>query len=162
MTASDKKPSGFFFYPEHLRAVCALLPPAQMSRLLLALCDYAESGALPDARQKTFCACFSLLQNDIDRDAERYREICERNRERANKRWHPDECPGMPPHAYTTQPNPTQPNPTQPNTTQPNPRPAAAAARPDHSPEFSHSRKGDQHERTGNHRQESIVRGIVL
>ena len=77
-------------------------------------------------------AAYQLLREDIDRDVARYREICEKNRERINRRWHNEsgntpassgntpEYRGIPAYTYTTQSNTTQPNTTQSNTTQPN------------------------------------------
>ena len=173
MSASEKKPAGFFLYPEHTRAACAMLSLADAGRLLLALCDYAQYGTLPDTRRKSFLACFALLQADVDRDIDRYREICERNRELANRRWHGDPvpqhagaCDRMPPHAYPTQPNPTQPNPTQPNTTQPNttqpnttPAAAASAAPGLRSPSVT---KGVNYAHSANPQQPSSARGTVL
>lgn len=170
MASKEKKPAGFFLYPEHVRAACAMLSPADAGRLLLALCDYAETGALPANPRKAFQACFSLLQGDVDRDAERYREICERNRELANRRWHGDPplshapaSPGMPPHAYTTQPNTTQPSTTHPSTTHPStthPHAGAAAAASGAYPRST--MKGDHHDLSGNLRKAASARGTVL
>ena len=173
MANNEKKPAGFFLYPEHVRAASAMLTLSDLGRLLLALCEYAQSGALPDTRRKSFQACFTLLQADVDRDIERYREICERNREYANRRWHntpmpqhADACQRMPPHAYTTQPNTTLPNPTLPNTTQPNinqlnPAPAAAASAAPGSCSPS-VRKGVHHDQAANPRKPASARGTVL
>ena len=171
MTANEKKPAGFFLYPEHVRAACGMLSPADAGRLLLALCDYAQYGTLPESRRKAFLSCFALLQDDIDRDVERYREVCERNRERILRRWHRDpqqdnSYRGIPAYTYTTQhnptqPNPTQPNPTQPSTTQPSTAQAGAAAAASGAC-LPSSVKGDHHDRAGNHRSGPRHRGTVL
>lgn len=144
---SDKKPNGFFIHADRFAAISSMLTMAEIGRLITAVCAYFESGELPKGRSRAFEACFTLLREDIDRDVKRYQEVCSRNREMANRRWHPPAdtpqasggeasilpasreaesssdacaCQGMPAHAYTTQPNTTQPNTTQSNTTQPN------------------------------------------
>lgn len=133
-----KKPNGFFIHADRFSSISSMLSFAEIGRLITAACAYFETGETPASRSRKFLACFELLREDIDRDVARYREICERNREYALRRWqgspdtpssplqeHADACGRMPAHAdaclhNTTQPNTTQYNTTQYNTTQSN------------------------------------------
>ena len=143
-----RKPNGFFIHADRFASISTMLTPAEIGRLITAVCTYFETGETPVSRSRKFLACFELLREDIDRDVARYQAICERNREFAQRRWqslsetpaspaqeHADVCPGMPAHAdaclhNTTQPNTTQSNTTQPNTAQPNAAQRCAAKAP--------------------------------
>lgn len=127
-----RKPNGFFIHADRFASISTMLSPAEIGRLITAVCTYFETGETPASRSRKFLACFELLREDIDRDVARYREICEKNRERINRRWQnesgntpgssgntPEYC-GIPAYTYTTQSNTTQSNTTQSNTTQPN------------------------------------------
>lgn len=130
MTA--KKPNGFFIHADRFSSISSMLSFAEIGRLITAACAYFETGETPSSRSRKFLACFELLREDIDRDVARYREICEKNRERINRRWHNEsgntpgssgntpEYRGIPAYTYTTQSNTTQYNTTQYNTTQSN------------------------------------------
>lgn len=82
----SKKPSGFVVYPEHVN-VTRLLSNEERGLLLLALSDYAENKTLPEGRSAAFMTCFELMKNAIDRQQERYKTTCERNRKNVMKRW---------------------------------------------------------------------------
>ena len=139
-----KKPSGFFIHADRFATISTMLSFAEIGRLITAVCAYFETGETPASRSRKFLACFELLREDIDRDVARYRDICERNREFANRRWQGADsssasspspkdakaCAGMPAHADACLHNATQPNTTQSNTTQSNTaQPNAAKAR---------------------------------
>lgn len=62
-------------YKEHL----TLLPDAERGRLLLALFDYAETGAEPAVEGMAKMA-FSFIRAQMDRDAQKYSARCEQNR----------------------------------------------------------------------------------
>ena len=129
-----RKPNGFFIHADRFATISTMLSFAEIGRLITAVCAYFETGETPASRSRKFLACFELLREDIDRDVARYRDICERNREFANRRWQGADsssasspspkdakaCSGMPAHADACLHNATQPNTTQPNTTQSN------------------------------------------
>ena len=137
-----RKPNGFFIHADRFASISTMLSPAEIGRLITAVCTYFETGEMPVSRSRKFLACFELLREDIDRDVARYREICEKNRERINRRWQnesgntPDssgntpEYRGIPAYTYTTQSNTTQSSTTQSNTAQPNAAQRCAAKAP--------------------------------
>lgn len=137
-----RKPNGFFIHADRFASISTMLSPAEIGRLITAVCTYFETGETPVSRSRKFLACFELLREDIDRDVARYREICEKNRERINRRWQnesgntPDssgntpEYRGIPAYTYTTQSNTTQSSTTQSNTAQPNAAQRCAAKAP--------------------------------
>lgn len=83
---AQKKPDGFMIYPEHVN-VTRLLSDEERGQLLLALCEYAESAVLPSGKSVAFMTCFELMRCAIDRQFEKYRATCERNRMNIGKRW---------------------------------------------------------------------------
>lgn len=79
---------GAIFYPDHVRVARGLLEDADLGRLFLAVCAYAETGETPCGEQtKEWQVCFDLMRSFIDDNNERYVKRCERNRQNANARW---------------------------------------------------------------------------
>ena len=79
---------GAIFYPDHVRVARGLLEDADLGRLFLAVCAYAETGEMPCGEQtKEWQVCFDLMRSFIDDNNERYVKRCERNRQNANARW---------------------------------------------------------------------------
>lgn len=118
---------GFIFYPEHVAVARRLLNDAEIGQLFLAVCDYAETGAIPDFQVNTLVACFDLMRKAIDNNAQKYAETCARNRKNIEKRWKrqasTDEYDGI--QSNTTvygdvPPNTTYTNITEHNITEPN------------------------------------------
>ena len=117
----------FIFYPEHVAVARRLLNDAEIGQLFLAVCDYAETGAIPDFQVNTLVACFDLMRKAIDNNAQKYAETCARNRKNIEKRWKrqasTDEYDGI--QSNTTvygdvPPNTTYTNITEHNITEPN------------------------------------------
>ena len=78
-------------YWQHLE----LLTIEERGELLTALYDYVRTGALPDLDNSLKMA-FSFIRAQLDRDAEKYEAICERNRTNGEKGGRPPKNPEKP------------------------------------------------------------------
>lgn len=74
----------FYDYRKHL----SILSDEECGRLLKALLDYGETGKEPELDGAALMA-FSFISSQIDRDAEKYAEICRRRREAGKKGGRP-------------------------------------------------------------------------
>ena len=73
---TDQCIKGLILFFNH-RIVLDYLNDADRGRLVTDLLDYAEHGVLPvDYGSEVMRLAFSLLQQDVDRNTERYAEIC--------------------------------------------------------------------------------------
>lgn len=95
----------YFDYREHLE----LLTDEERGRLLTALFEYAEHGAVPELSGASKMA-FSFIRSQIDRDFARYRERCERNRENGKRGGKPKQTDRL-----QSVPNADEDNPDQAN-----------------------------------------------
>ncbi|MDD3229402.1 MAG: DUF6291 domain-containing protein [Oscillospiraceae bacterium] len=91
----------YFGYRKHL----ALLSDEERGKLLMALFDYAESGQDPNLTGASAMA-FSFIQDQMERDAKKYAEVCKRNRENGAKG-------GRPPKVNESDINPEKPKITE-------------------------------------------------
>ena len=74
----------YFSYAEQL----AMLPDDECGRLILALLEYAQTGALPAfAPASATAMLFSCMRAQLDRDVEKYADICAKNRQNVHSRW---------------------------------------------------------------------------
>lgn len=80
----------FFDSRKHLE----LLSDAERGALMMALLDYAEFGKAPDFDGMLMMA-FSFLSDQIDRNMQKYDDLCRLNRENAQKRWDASACERM-------------------------------------------------------------------
>lgn len=83
-----KKRPGMMIYFADWDGIADLLTAEQFKRLFLALMHTSmgeEVDSLED--DKMLALTYRLLQDKLDRDVERYDEVCERRRAAANKRW---------------------------------------------------------------------------
>lgn len=64
----------------------ALLSREERGDLIMAVFDYNRNGVLPDFDGSILMA-FTMIRNQIERDALRYEARCERNKENIAKRW---------------------------------------------------------------------------
>ena len=63
------------------------LSDAECGRLLRSALKYSATGELPELRgNERFL--FKIIKGQIDRDNERYEEICKANQQKALNRWH--------------------------------------------------------------------------
>lgn len=80
-----------------LRKSLTYLKPEQKGRLFEAILDYGEVGTIPDFGEDiALTIAWGFIQPQIDADAERYAEICEKKKEAAQKRWK-NQKPSIPP-----------------------------------------------------------------
>ncbi len=91
----------YFGYKKHL----ALLSDEERGKLLMAVFDFAENGQAPKLTGATAMA-FSFIQDQMERDANRYAAVCERNRKNGAKG-------GRPPKATKSDDNPKKPKITE-------------------------------------------------
>lgn len=91
----------YFSYRKHL----ALLSDEECGKLLMALFDYAENGQEPELTGATAMA-FSFIQDQMERDADKYAAVCERNRKNGAKG-------GRPSKATKSENNPDEPKITE-------------------------------------------------
>ena len=74
----------YFSYAEQL----AMLPDDERGRLILALLEYAQTGALPAfAPASAMAMLFSCMRAQLDRDVANYTDRCEKNRKNALAGW---------------------------------------------------------------------------
>lgn len=84
---AQKKPPRLLINPDHLDVAKGLLQEAEIGRLIIALSDYFREGKQPEGQSNAWNVCFNLLRGDIDDNARRYDERCEKNRQNIKKRW---------------------------------------------------------------------------
>lgn len=108
-------------YHSYLKSI-EILNDAEKGRLFTACLTYSMTGEVPDLRgNERFL--FPMIQQQIDRDNEKYRAKCEKQAQNASMRWHATACDGMPTDANdaktkektkTKKKNPTDSNPLTP------------------------------------------------
>lgn len=82
-----KTPKGFFTYFHHAEALDNLTD-ARAGRVYKALLHYGEEGVLPDFSDDPVCQfAFTVMRVEIDRNFERYNEVCEKRKKAAQTRW---------------------------------------------------------------------------
>ena len=69
-----------------------LLNVEERGEILTAIFDYVRTGEFPDLRGGVEMA-FSFIRAQLDRDAEKYESICERNRKNGSKGGRPQKNP---------------------------------------------------------------------
>ena len=76
-------------------------PAEVQAAFFQALCAYAKTGEKPTDLPAEIRLVFKLAVSGLDADAEKFRNKCERNRERAMKRWNTNDagvCQRVPAH----------------------------------------------------------------
>lgn len=74
-------------------AMFCLLTDVQAGRVIKAAIGYFDSGVLPEELEQAESLVFESLRFDIDRNAEKYRAICERNRTNGKNGGRPPSIP---------------------------------------------------------------------
>lgn len=85
--AEDLK-KGFLLYFDYRRHL-SLLSNEERGRLLMALFDYAETGKAPELEGSAVQMAFSFIASQLDRDAAKYAETCQKRREAGQKGGRP-------------------------------------------------------------------------
>ena len=81
-----KKPKGFFVYFHHANIV-GMLSDVQAGRLIKALMAYGDTGEIADFPDDGMLnVTYALFKDEIDRNFEKYNEICKKNKEIAVQR----------------------------------------------------------------------------
>lgn len=92
---SKQRPGVMIYFS--LRNSLTYLKPEQKGRLFEAILDYGEMGTLPDFGEDiALTIAWGFIQPQVDADAERYAETCEKRKEAAQKRWK-NQKPSIPP-----------------------------------------------------------------
>lgn len=78
----------FLFYLDW-RQHLEILTDAERGRLISALLDYAETGALPDGMSGAAGMAFSFMRAQLDRDREKYEARCKVNHDNGLKGGRP-------------------------------------------------------------------------
>ena len=87
---ADKK--SFVLYCDYKKHF-ALLPAEDQGRLLMAIFDYVETGAEPALESSSLMA-FSFIRAQLDRDIEKYNEICRKRKEAGSRGGRPSKAEG--------------------------------------------------------------------
>ena len=87
---ADKK--SFVLYCDYKKHF-ALLPAEDQGRLLMAIFDYVETGAEPALEASSLMA-FSFIRAQLDRDIEKYKEICRKRKEAGSRGGRPSKAEG--------------------------------------------------------------------
>ena len=78
---------GIIMYSSEYGGMRDILSQSQKGDLLDALMDFGQTGLLYTGDDQLVKLAFGLLSTTIRREQEKYRIACERNAERARKRW---------------------------------------------------------------------------
>ncbi len=62
-----------------------MLTDEQAGKLLKAMCRYSATGELPDFTDAMLKFAFSMFRGQLDRDAEKYEEVCQKRSENGKK-----------------------------------------------------------------------------
>ena len=85
----DVEKKSFLFYYDYRRHL-SLLTDEERGKLLMGLLDYGEDGSRPKLNGAAAMA-FSFISAQMDRDAEKYAEVCkarsEAGKKGAKQRW---------------------------------------------------------------------------
>lgn len=66
----------------------APLTDAGVGRVVRALLHYAKTKEMPTKLSKADMLAFIPIKNQIDREMAQYKEVCEKRKKSAEKRWH--------------------------------------------------------------------------
>lgn len=75
--AKKTERQGFVLY-HSLRKPLEMLDDAQRGKLLLAILNYSELGAVPDFGDAVIDMAFAFIRDKLDRDSEAYKDKCEK------------------------------------------------------------------------------------
>ena len=79
-----------------LRPALDLLTYAEKGEIFDAILAYGEDGTVPDFDSDVLNMLWAFVARRIDADRANYLAKCEKNRQRALKRWNADACEGLP------------------------------------------------------------------
>ena len=79
-----------------LRPALDLLTYEEKGEIFDAILAYGEDGTVPDFDSDVLNMLWAFVVRRIDADRANYLAKCEKNRQRALKRWNADACEGLP------------------------------------------------------------------
>ena len=79
-----------------LRPALDLLTYEEKGEIFAAILAYGEDGTVPDFDSDVLNMLWAFVARRIDADRANYLAKCEKNRQRALKRWNADACEGLP------------------------------------------------------------------
>jgi|GEM_PF-2479033 len=89
MAKKTNREKGFVFYYSWEKIVM-LFEDADVGKLFKALLHVRDNPS-PETLPKAVQVAYLMIADQILRDADKYAETCERRRQAANQRWHPEE-----------------------------------------------------------------------
>lgn len=89
MAKKTNREKGFVFYYSWEKIVM-LFEDADAGKLFKALLHVRDNPS-PETLPKAVQVAYLMIADQILRDADKYAETCERRRQAANQRWHPEE-----------------------------------------------------------------------
>lgn len=104
---STTQKNSFVMHNDYKQHFELLESPEQVRELLFAIFDYNTNGTIPEASPLVKMA-FSFIKVDLDKAAEKYQKICERNRLNGNSGGRPKN-PTKPKKPSGLNENPTKP-----------------------------------------------------
>lgn len=84
--STEKRPPGVMLYFAETRPLLALMNDAERGQLFAAILDYAELDVEPVLGDR-LAAAWPFIKRLIDRDADTYRQKCEKAAKAVNARW---------------------------------------------------------------------------
>ena len=84
--STEKRPPGVMLYFAETRPLLALMSDAERGQLFAAILDYTELDIEPVLGDR-LAAAWPFIKRLIDRDAETYRQKCEKATKSAKSRW---------------------------------------------------------------------------
>ena len=76
----------FKFYDDYADNFLSFMSGDQVKTFMLALVDYHRDGIIPEFNDPLLAMAFRTVSGNIDRDMEKYLEMCERNKQNAQKK----------------------------------------------------------------------------
>ncbi len=76
----------FKFYDDYAEDYLAFMTGDQVKDLMLALVEFHRYGTLPEFEDRMLAMAFKVISGNIERDREKYLEMCEQNRQNALRR----------------------------------------------------------------------------
>ena len=86
MTIANKRPPGFMFYEETIKLIHTV-PEEQAGRIIKGIASFYVTGEMPTLTEPLEQAVVNSLVDVSEKDAEKYAETCEKNKQNAEIRW---------------------------------------------------------------------------
>ncbi len=81
-----KQKKSFMLYLDYWNSF-KLMTDEELGKLLRFLYIYEREGKTPQTNNEKLLFAFAMIKENLDRDRQKYKEVCQRNKETAIKRW---------------------------------------------------------------------------